>query len=981
VVGDNITVTGMANAAYNDAWARVDIASAKSFSYDVLTTASASGDTSSGGKIIRADRYSLALAAATTYFYRIGGPSNSCGASPATGQFTTMNIPNGNTWAEGPLLDPATQNQLFPSIFNDRTTYYVDPLTGAQVKRLGLYGDGGIGGGSGISAPWTNGSAAGFRSCSLSTSNGGYHCWVGQGESYVGGLYWINGSTGEVRFLGLMNNTFTDNAGHTSIGTFSSQSSTNGATGLPNRFYATQSTNFGNRPYKQVLGYVDYTGNDVAVPTGQPNGTLWTVADPGAPWDTNGGVLKPLTLPPSNTLSDMMDLCVRSNTPSGACQQDSTFTAAKFAGCEVDEVVGDYIKLGCNGFQQDSVAWYFVYRISTSTIVAGGSSYSNPTTRWCGNHGALPDNSASWISAGTSNPGLNGAQAGEYEVSLTAPVTGGSTSFTVTGAVDGTIGEPQNPFPFTDANGNTWNYLQPAQGANAGGPGGLSGGNLNGDLFIFDDPANGDEIVRLVSKGSCSGSTCTWQAVARGLVIQGVGAPAASHPVGTHLAAICEPYYRQRGGIMWNFINDPTRADITGTNVFGIGQNLSGFSTGHSAVREPNDVNDSDVFLASPDWTGTFSATVLADTQPSFNLDTMLPFAGLDTDSGGVGSQNYLNWDFENASFKDSYLLNLEFLGGQGFGTGYTNVTGNIWKFSNGTDVPFHPELPYFSMQGLKMGKNISGPDSLLPNTGSGEYCVAMNTGECWAGSNPGNVYADFTTMDGPAPYQCRLAGENSGYTGHDWCMVNPSTYGNSLSQMGYIKGNTISIDPRGVPVSDSANSRRLVQWMSGGWRLNATYLHTIPDGSFETFESCVGDPHINVNGTNDGGGVSDVYACGEFMVKIPPQPPADGIDRTNYENVTVTIGAGSGGATHARVKYGYTENETVRGTTWPPVMHFYCTQYQGTCYSSNQNLPLNSQQILPIGVPQRVLFYEVEYLNSLNQVVASDFMTAAAIP
>ena len=80
-------------------------------------------------------------------------------------------------------------------------------------------------------------------------------------------------------------------------------------------------------------------------------------------------------------------------------------------------------------------------------------------------------------------------------------------------------------------------------------------------------------------------------------------------------------------------------------------------------------------------------------------------------------------------------------------------------------------------------------------------------------------------------------------------------------------------------------------------------------------------------------------------------------------------------------MKYGYEENEPRKGTTWPPIIHFYCTQYQGTCYSSNQNLPLSSPQTLPIGVPQRVLFYEVEYLNASNQVVASDPITTVTIP
>ena len=128
------------------------------------------------------------------------------------------------------------------------------------------------------------------------------------------------------------------------------------------------------------------------------------------------------------------------------------------------------------------------------------------------------------------------------------------------------------------------------------------------------------------------------------------------------------------------------------------------------------------------------------------------------------------------------------------------------------------------------------------------------------------------------------------------------------------------------------------------------------------------------------------------MMALIPPQPTADGIDRTNFENVSVSIGPGSGGATHAVVTFGYEENEPTRGTTWPPTIHFYCAQYQGQCYYQSGNygnttlanatsLSLNSNQTLPMGVPQRVLFYQVEYLNSSNQVVATDPMQVVAIP
>jgi hypothetical protein len=463
-----------------------------------------------------------------------------------------------------------------------------------------------------------------------------------------------------------------------------------------------------------------------------------------------------------------------------------------------------------------------------------------------------------------------------------------------------------------------------------------------------------------------------------------LGTVAASHSANASLTALCGKAIDiedQTAGIFWNYASDPTRSDTTGTTVVKGGQNVvPAVHSGHMSLMNPNFSNDYDVSISSSSWTGDFIPSVVGGL-PDFTNQIRLSFAGNYTDSPGVSNQNYFHWDFRNASFQNSQAMALFFLGTSTFGAGATNITGNIWQFANSSGLSVAPTLPYFGMQGLTMLKNISGPGSLLPNTGSSELCIAQNAGECWAGSSAGNIYGDLPAMDGPSPYICRIAGENGPYTGHDWCVLNPSTFGNAISQEGLVEGNQIGTDPRGVPQSDSKNSRRLLQLMSGGWRQASEYIHTTPDGSFVMFESCAADPHINVNGSFDGGSVSDVYGCSEFMAQIPPQPPDDGINRTNYENVPLNIGAGSAGATHARVKYGYEENEPRRGTTWPPAINFYCTQYQGTCYSSDQNLSLNSKETLQIGVPQRVLFYQVEYLNASNQVVASDPLTAVAVP
>jgi hypothetical protein len=998
VVGDNITITGMSNSAYNDPWARVEVASANSFSYEVLTAASAGGDTSGGGMVIRANRYSLALATDTTYYYRLGSASNTCGASPATGTFTTMNIPNGNTWEEGVVRDN-NGNQIEPTILELRTASFVDPLTGGQIQRVSLFSDGGA-----SARGW---SSSFYRSCSLSTSsNSFYHCVVGLGDSGTGGLYSIK-STGETHWLGLMKHNYTDSNGHAccqqAVNPYVNADSSVGDTSNANLFYGIQATNAGYSPSKNVVVSTAFTGNDAVD------------AASGANWAS--GTSTALTPDPSNTLDDKM---------AAFASSDTNYSIARFHGCKAVESYGNYLTGFCNSFDQGSPSIIFAFNISTDAVVAMGPIHENPQTRWCGSHGTVVDESSKWIGFGSAY--LIGNQTGEWHIQLSSPVTSGATSFSVTSpqrlagtaysnsaaagttvvdsnnnlevattpgtsgsaqptwnatsggtTSDGTVtwtnagaashvGEPQNIYAFQDSNNNYWSFLMPA----AGGTGG--GGQFNGDLFHFEDGTN--ECVRLVTKGSVSGGVATWSSVTRavnGNGLVGCSATASAHAAGASLRCLCEEGTEAQAlsGHYWDFIDDAHMTDTTNTTY--VRQNTS---AGHGYAREPAPHGGTWVTFASFDQHNPFITADFTG-NPTLIDQTQLTFNGLTTTPSGVAHQDYTTWNFDNASFKNSAVGSLFFVTGGGTG-GYGTFTAvggttTIYKYALGT-VPFSYTLPYVPTSGGNTLPDISGPGSLLADTGSNQVCVTVVAGECWTGSSPGDMYASLSQP--VANLFCNNGGENNSFLGHDWCMMNTSTYGDALNQYGLVPADFLGNNSHGIPQYGAGLSRRLAQNALGGMRLQNLHPHTVPDGSAALFESCAADPHLALNGAS-----VDSYGCQVFADLIPPQPPADGIDRTNYENVTVTIGAGSGGATHARVKYGYEENEPKRGTTWPPSIHFYCTQYQGTCYSSDQNLPLNSQQVLQIGVPQRVLFYEVEYLNASNQVVASDPITTVAIP
>jgi len=985
IVGDNIIVGGMSNPAYNDSWSRIEAATSNSFTYSVLTSGT---DASGGGIITRANRYSLALGADTTYYYRIGGVSNTCGANPPTGSFTTMNIPNGNTWSEGSVRDN-NGDQIEPTVPENRAASLIDPLTGAQVFRLSLNSD--------ANASARGWSSSFFRPCSLTpSSNGSYHCIVGMGNSGTGGLYSVK-STGETHWLGFMHANYTDSAGHHCCNQGTSYfdgDSSPADNSNPNVFYRTASTNGGMYPSKAVIIGSTFTGSDNID------------ALPGADWSNSPAVA--LTPDPNNTLFDKL----------GAF--DPNFSSAKFGGCTVREVSGDYATGFCNSAAQGSPAWVFAFKISTASVAALGPMFANPTNRWCGSHGTTVNGSQKWTGFGSGY--MTDQSTGVWDTQLTAPITNNNT-FNVTapgwqaatiysgttingttivdsnnnlevatvagtsgnlqpqwnaisGGVtkDGTvtwtnggaasnIGEPQNIYARQGSNGNYWSFLMPAKGAVG------SGGPLNGDLFHFEDGTN--ECVRLITKGSCTASSCTWSVTRAeiGNSLVGCASSPQPHAAGARLRALCEPATQAQPytALYWDFVDDPHMTDTTNTSFVRQTQ-----SAGHGYAREPGG-GIWNTFL----YHATHNPFTASDfTTPfTFGLSSQLTFNNLLTTSKGVSHQDYTTWDFENASFKDSAIGSLYFVTGGGtggWGT-YTKVTGTntIYKYILGS-APFSYTLPYVPSSGGHTLPDISGPNSRLLDIGSNQVCVAVVPGECWPGSSAGDMYA---SLPGVANLVCNSGNENASFMGQDWCMMNTSTYGDSLNQYGLLPANFIQNDPHGVPYYGAGLSRRLVQNLAGGLRLQGFAPHTVPDGSGALFQSCIADPHIQTHG--GGGNIN----CQVYLAHIPPQPPADGIDRTNFENVSVNILPSFGGATHARVKYGYEENEAVRSPTWPRTIHFYCTQYKGTCYSANQNLPLNSKAILPVGVPQRVLYYQVEYLDSSNTVVATDPVTTTAIP
>ena len=112
------------------------------------------------------------------------------------------------------------------------------------------------------------------------------------------------------------------------------------------------------------------------------------------------------------------------------------------------------------------------------------------------------------------------------------------------------------------------------------------------------------------------------------------------------------------------------------------------------------------------------------------------------------------------------------------------------------------------------------------------------------------------------------------------------------------------------------------------------------------------------------------------MMVKIPPMPSADSVNRASFVAVPIQIGSVPASTSTAAVKFGYSPT-------------FACTSRQEACYataaavseatpftwSSEAAAGLSCASGCTIAVPaisSRVLYYATEYRNSGGSVIAT---------
>ena len=270
-----------------------------------------------------------------------------------------------------------------------------------------------------------------------------------------------------------------------------------------------------------------------------------------------------------------------------------------------------------------------------------------------------------------------------------------------------------------------------------------------------------------------------------------------------------------------------------------------------------------------------------------------------------------------------------------------------------------YKRLPLYGYAGHYLLKDVSGPTT-GNTTDFPDYsvCRALNTGECFAGSAPGNLYV--TVPQAYVDNYCRT----DQFTLPDPCAFQLAPFAGQVLQF-----RTDKVDAAGFTV-------RKLGYVHGmpGLQYQFSNCRATPDAAFAF---CVAD-------------WLDGVRSEWIALRLKPFPNTDGVDRTTFVPISVTY-EGSSAASYIRARFGYLEN----GATL-----LRCTAYQAECsteiperaakdpYSftseivTRRSCPDSSACTITIpAISNRMLYYVVDRLDHNGNVLTSYPMQVVAVP
>lgn len=427
---------------------------------------------------------------------------------------------------------------------------------------------------------------------------------------------------------------------------------------------------------------------------------------------------------------------------------------------------------------------------------------------------------------------------------------------------------------------------------------------------------------------------------------------------------------------VWDFINDPH-----GTN-----------PVGATIIANPNDVGcchgsyqGLSVNLAyapqcptvdgDSNWCHAASGATmpgLLTSPPAYIVSYNPSWHGLRgfgfTDSVDVhpGHTQYIATDQENSWVGEARPMLGDQVGGlTGSSSSHgTNTTGTLWKFTAAQTNRLRPRLfPTMAFAGSRPLLDVSGPASVIGGT-SGDnfkYCIALLVNECVSGSSVGDLYVNAPYVSTPYCYYNVPGADDPGWEVEDICVGDMGAHTMAATQVSVRQA-----DP------DGRFSRRVTHALGRYHRTNIFWnVKMFPDGK----AMAVISPWL--------GGLRTSF----LVVKLPPFPAPDAINRGDYIPIPVSVATAISGANNAVIQFGYDTS-------------FRCTTRGEACLSNstsaafNATTPFSWASEAPAGascttgckiyipaISQRILYYSVVIRNSSNAVLQTGPTQVLAVP
>ena len=285
-------------------------------------------------------------------------------------------------------------------------------------------------------------------------------------------------------------------------------------------------------------------------------------------------------------------------------------------------------------------------------------------------------------------------------------------------------------------------------------------------------------------------------------------------------------------------------------------------------------------------------------------------------------------------------------------------VSGTLYKLSSSQMSRFRPrQMPTLAACGVNPLLDISGPSSSITGNppDNYKYCVANAAGECTPSSSPGDVYVNCPQIS--TPYCPYMGVGNLDADIRGICIGDNGGQVQGLTQVGFA-----TADPLGSYSRIVTHAFSRYYWTDQFWNVKTT-----PDGKWLLFRTPWAD-----------GLRSDT-----FIAQLPPYPPADTVNRTDFQMIPIGVSPPANLAVdNAVVEFGYNSN-------------YFCTTRQDACVRGNQGGSVyafasenpagmsctNGCTIYIPAISQRVLYYSVIYRDAQNNVLSQSGAGAIAVP